>query len=99
MAKTGEGGRSSQWPKIRMMAWDRDRRNRAPCHICGERIDYSAKPSTLPLSWEPDHIVPVSKAPELELDLANVAASHMRCNRQRGSGGNDNTLGQRSRIW
>ncbi len=92
-------GRSSRWVYIRRLAWDRDRRARAVCHICGERIDYSIAPSTAPLSYEPDHIQPVCKAPELELDLNNIAAAHMRCNRQRGSGRNDGTIGQRSRIW
>lgn len=90
---------TSRWQRIRRMAWDRDRRSRAVCHICGDRIDYSLKPSSAPLAWEPDHLMPYSKAPELELDLANIAASHMKCNRQRGNGTHDNDLGRRSRIW
>lgn len=82
------------------MAWDRDRKARAVCHICGMAIDYTAAPSTLPDSWEPDHLVPVSKAPEGELDLNNIAPSHRRCNRARGDGTNgENDLGMRSRIW
>lgn len=96
MSKSRSGKR---WERIRRLAWDRDRKNRAPCHICGERIDYSIQPSSAPLAWEPDHIIPYAKAPELELDLNNIAASHMRCNRQRGSGAQDLALGQRSRIW
>lgn len=91
--------RSNRWPKIRRQAWDRDRRARAVCHICGERIDYSLIPSSAPLSWEPDHLIPVKNAPDLELDLNNIAASHMRCNRQRGTGVHDLDLGRRSRIW
>lgn len=91
--------RASGWQRIRKLAWDRDRKARAVCHICGERIDYSLAPSTAPLSYEPDHLQPVSKCPELELDLNNVAAAHMRCNRQRGAGSNDGAIGQRSRIW
>lgn len=91
--------RSSRWHKVRRMAWDRDRHARAVCHICGEPIDYSLTPSTAPLAWEPDHLFPFSKAPELELDLNNIAPSHTRCNRQRGNGFNDGALGQRSRIW
>lgn len=91
--------RSSRWPYVRKLAWDRDRKARAVCHICGERIDYSLKPSSAPLSWEPDHIIAWSKDPSLELDLANIKASHMRCNRQRGDGSNDGAIGQRSRIW
>ena len=99
MNETGKKHRSTRWPYVRKMAWDRDRKTRAPCHICGERIDYSIPASSAPLSWEPDHIMPWSKAPELELDLNNIAPSHMRCNRQRGAGQNDSNLGQRSRIW
>lgn len=90
---------TSKWERIRKLAWDRDRHNNAVCHICGERIDYSLRPSSAPLAWEPDHIVPYAKNPDLELDLNNVAASHKRCNRQRGAGDRDMDLGQRSRIW
>lgn len=90
---------NSRWAKVRRLAWDRDRRGRVPCHICGEPIDYSIPASSAPLAWEPDHLIPFSKAPELELDLANIGASHMRCNRQRGNGNNDLAIGRRSRIW
>ena len=91
--------RSKRWPKIRKLALERDRKARAPCHICGEPIDYTIEPSSAPLAWEPDHLVPFAKAPELELDLNNIKASHMRCNRQRGTGAQDMALGRRSRIW
>lgn len=92
--------RSGLWPRVRRQAWDRDRKARAVCHICGMAIDYTAAPSTLPDSWEPDHLAPVSKAPEAELDLNNIAASHRRCNRARGDGTNgENDLGMRSRVW
>lgn len=92
--------RSSRWPYIRRLAWDRDRKARAVCHICGQPIDYSLRPSSDPDAWEPDHILPVSKYPELELDLRNVKASHMKCNRARG----DNSMskidiGMQSRVW
>ena len=92
--------RSGRWPQIRKLAWDRDRKARNPCHICGQAIDYYLAPSTTPDSWEPDHLIPVSRAPELELDLSNILASHMICNRARGDGINgENELGRRSRIW
>ena len=91
--------RSGRWPRIRQLAWNRDRKAKAPCHICGEKIDYTLEPSSAPLAWEPDHLVPFKNAPELELDLNNIAASHTRCNRQRGNGRNDGDIGQRSRIW
>ncbi len=88
-----------KWQRIRKLAWDRDRKNRAPCHICGGRIDYSIPASSAPLAWEPDHIIPFAKDPSKELDLVNIAASHKECNRRRGNGCNDNNLGMRSRIW
>lgn len=92
--------RSSRWPYIRRLAWERDKRTRAVCHICGQPIDYLSDPSTTPDSWEPDHVIPFTKAPELELDLNNISASHMRCNRSRGDGTNgENALGMRTRIW
>ena len=92
--------RSTRWPYVRKMAWDRDRKNRAICHICRQPIDYTLKPSSAPEAWEPDHVLPVSKYPELELDLNNIKASHTRCNRSRS----DNSLkyvdiGMNSRIW
>ncbi len=94
------GSRSGRWPAVRKLAWDRDRAARAVCHICGQPIDYHLEPSSLPDSWEPDHLIPVARAPELELDLSNIAPSHMRCNRARGDGINgENALGQQSRIW
>lgn len=92
--------RSSQWPRVRRLAWDRDRKDRAPCHICGGPIDYFVPPSSSPDSWEPDHLQPVHLRPDLELDLTNIKAAHRRCNRQRGDGTNGtNIIGMRSRIW
>lgn len=92
--------RSGAWPRVRALAWDRDRRARAVCHICGQPIDYFVKPSSTPDSYEPDHIVPVSKRPDLELDLNNIKASHRRCNRTRGDGiRGTKDLGVQSRDW
>lgn len=92
--------RSSRWPYIRAQAWNRDKKLRAVCHICGEPIDYFVPPSSTPDSYEPDHIIPVHMRPDLELDLTNIKASHRRCNRQRGDGTNGtNVIGERSRKW
>ena len=92
--------RSSRWPYIRAQAWNRDKKVRAVCHICGEPIDYFVPPSSTPDSYEPDHLIPVSLRPDLELDLTNIAPSHRRCNRQRGDGTNGtNAIGERSRKW
>lgn len=93
-------GRASRWPYIRKLAWDRDRKARAACHICGQPIDYTVRPSSEPGSWEPDHVLPVAEHPELELDLNNIRASHMRCNRARGTHGfAEMDIGMQSRIW
>lgn len=92
--------RSSRWKYIRRLAWDRDRKARAVCHICEKPIDYSIKPSSAPLAWEPDHVISVHHNKDLELDLNNVKASHARCNRRRGDGTNGICeIGQRSRMW
>lgn len=93
-------GRSSRWQYIRKLAWKRDRDAKAVCHICGLPIDYFLAPSSTPEAYEPDHVIPVSKRPDLELDLNNIAASHRRCNRSRGDGTNGEcTVGMHSRIW
>jgi len=92
--------RASRWVYVRRMAWNRDRKARAVCHICGQPIDYTLAPSSAYNAWEPDHVVPVSKNKWLELDLQNIKASHRHCNRARGDGtGNSNELGMQSRIW
>lgn len=92
--------RSSRWRRVRGMAYDRDRKARADCWWCGQPIDYFVPASSTPDSWEGDHKIPVSRAPELELDLTNIAASHRRCNRARGDGTNgENVIGMQSRIW
>ena len=103
---SGKGGakqmssRSGRWPVVRKMAWDRDRKARAVCHICGQPINYHLPPSSAPDAWEPDHLIPVARDPSRELDLRNIQASHMRCNRTRGDGTNgENILGMQSRIW
>lgn len=91
--------RSGRWGYIRRLAWDRDRKARAVCHICGQKINYAIPASSAAYSWEPDHIIPVSKDPSRELDLNNIAAAHMVCNRRRGSGAASSDIGMRSRIW
>ena len=96
----GTMSRSARWPYVRRMAWDRDRKAKNVCHICGQSIDYFLEPSSCDEAWEPDHIIPVARAPELELDLGNIKASHRRCNRARGDGTNgENAIGMQSRIW
>lgn len=88
----------SRWNKIRAIAWERDRKAKAVCAICGQPIDYSVPPSSTAESWEPDHIIPVSVDNTKELDINNVRSTHRRCNRAR-SNKDVTMLGQVSRIW
>lgn len=92
--------RASRWKYIRKLAFERDRKAQAVCHICGQPINYFLEPSSSSDAYEPDHVIPVAKNPELELDLHNIKASHTRCNRSRGDGTNgENIIGIQSRIW
>lgn len=92
--------RASRWKYIRKLAFERDRKAQAVCHICGQPINYYLEPSSCADAYEPDHVIPVKKCPELELDLGNIKASHARCNRSRGDGTNgENIIGIQSRIW
>ncbi|BAX96315.1 hypothetical protein MSTE_00980 [Mycobacteroides stephanolepidis] len=51
------------------------------CHICGNPIDYQAH-HHLPNSFQLDHLWQVALGGP-EHDIANCAASHRHCNRQR----------------
>lgn len=53
------------------------RRGGAPCHICGEVIDYSL-PHLAPGAFVVDHIVPLSRGGTDTLD--NKAPAHRSCN-------------------
>ena len=53
------------------------RRSGAACHICGQPIDY-ALPSTDPMSFVVDHVIPLAKGGDDTLD--NKAAAHRTCN-------------------
>lgn len=67
---------SGEYKKLRK--WARD--NLTPvCCFCGQWIDRDLK-YPHPQSWSANHIVPVSKAPELAYDRDNIAPSHFVCN-------------------
>lgn len=94
---------------VRNRCWKRDIANsrssnvqdrlRARCHICKQPIDYSLRPSSTPDAWEPDHVIPRSKRPDLALAMWNIAPSHRSCNRARQDRVVDSDLGEPSREW
>lgn len=105
--------RGRKWMRVKAEAYRRDsqaivtmpdgsREVGARCWICGDPIDYGAKPQT-PFAWEPDHFKPVELYPELAYDLANIRPAHSKCNRRRGIGTPKRTakggLGTPSRDW
>ena len=89
----------ARWYRIRKQAFERDRAADARCWICGEPIDYSLGISTSPQAWEADHFIVVDQHPEYEYDLPNIRASHMSCNRARGTRAGIDLLGEPSRNW
>lgn len=92
--------RSSRWGYIRKLAWERDKKANAVCHLCQQPIDYTLPPGEYPDSWSPDHIYTFHDRPDLELDLSNVAPSHRRCNYARGTkDASEQAIGRHSRIW
>ncbi len=79
----GHGRIGSRW----RTASARVRHRRAPCHLCGQPIDY-ALPYTHPRSFTVDHLLPVatldSNDPRL-LDPQYLDAAHRDCNSRRGT--------------
>lgn len=68
---------STQWPKLRKRVWIRDK---GTCQICGKMI-LDGVSHKHPLSYQCDHIQTIEKAPHLAFDMANLQATHRRCNR------------------
>lgn len=85
--------------KVRMRAWYRDSRAKAPCWLCGQPIDYTLKPSSSDQAWEPDHRLSRRAHPELALDLSNIFPSHRSCNRSRQDRAHTDVLGNVSGSW
>ena len=71
--------KSDRWKKLRQRLYLKARANGDRCWICGGEIDYDA-PAHHPDSWEPDHVKPRSKHPELVFDVTNIRSSHASCN-------------------
>lgn len=58
------------------------KKDKPPCHLCGEPIDYDAGHLN-PLSFTIDHITPIARGGSDTLD--NLAAAHRACNRAKGA--------------
>ncbi|AWY06566.1 HNH endonuclease [Gordonia phage Trine] len=70
----------------------------APCHLCGQPIDYSVESGEVD-AWELDHFHPVLTHPHLFEDPANFRPSHKGCNASRGDSPVTPTLGPLSEEW
>lgn len=75
----GASSLGTEYKKLRYWA----RRNLVPvCWLCGQWIDRDLKfPDKR--SWSADHIIPVSKRPDLALERDNIAPAHLSCNSSR----------------
>ena len=71
----------------------------ADCWLCGQPIDYEAKPGSTEDSHNLDHYHPVSTHPELQSDPGNFRHSHARCNTSRGNRDLDFDLGDQVPDW
>ena len=67
------------WRQLRDTVLERDGYR---CHLCGGTIDPNPRTHTEPLAGVADHLKPVAHGGGNE--LSNLAAAHVRCNRQRG---------------
>ena len=90
---------TAEWHKLSKSCYLRDKAKNAACWIGNHPIDYEAKPSSTPDSYEPDHYFPVATHPELALVPDNIRPACKRCNRARRSKAGINELGQRTREW
>lgn len=74
----------------------------APCHLCGQPIDYSVPSGGArggAEAFELDHFYPVSTHVHLAADPANFRPSHARCNVARRNSPVVPTLGLPSEEW
>lgn len=71
----------------------------APCHLCGQSIDYDLPDGQDPDSFEVDHFYPVETHPQLAEDPANFRPSHKSCNGSRGKEPVKPVLGVPSEEW
>lgn len=100
MSKQVKDPRSTpQWKRLRKQCYERDKAANAECWIGHHPINYNAKPSSTPDSYEPDHYYPVATHPELALMPENVRPACKACNRARQTKAGVDNIGNRSRRW
>lgn len=90
---------TTEWRRLRLECFRRDKARNAVCVHCGQPINYNVKPSSTDDSYEPDHRLVVERHPELALLPENVQPSHRRCNRARGKKAGMSNLGRPTRRW
>ena len=78
---------------------DPETRDLANCWLCGQRIDYTAEPSTTPDSHNLDHYTPYADAPDLLEDPTGFRHSHFLCNTSRGRRTPSPGLGEQLAQW
>lgn len=68
------------------------------CYLCGQPIDYEAK-HTDPESFSVDHILPLHTHPHLAETYSNLAPTHLRCNKSKGTSKPKPGLGNHKQQW
>lgn len=74
------------------------RRRRTPCHICGQKIDYSL-PARHPLGCTVQHKKSRKHFPNLTWDPGNWAPAHKECNLSAGTEDRAATDAVTSQEW
>lgn len=102
MTKPKDPWDSPQGRRLKAQCFERDRAANAPCHWCGNPIDYSKGPYRRGgdvWAWSPEHIRPRDRWPELALVASNIAPAHFHCNAARQDRAGLAVMGVRSRRW
>lgn len=88
-----------QWIRLRDEVLTRARASSQACAICGQPINYTAKPNDYDAPAV-DHIQPWSKYPELRLDPMNLQVAHRECNLKKSDKRETfPSIGNQSRQW
>lgn len=75
------------------------KRDRPPCWLCGQEIDYDATDYYAADALQVDHVFPVSTHPERAADPEGMRPAHAGCNLARGNSMTLAELGETSTDW